>query len=498
MGEVFLAYDKLGGIEVAVKLIPREVSASEEEMQQIRKNFALVQKLHHPNIAAVTNLERLSGSGEYFLVMEAVPGRNSLHKERLNREGEKIPVDEAVRICRQVAEALDYAHGQKVLHRDIKPANVMLTPDGEVKLTDFGMAAQIVSSMQRVSMMPVNTSGTRPYMAPEQWESRLQDERTDQWALAVMFYELISGWLPFSSNDVEVLERQVLTKTPRKPDELSEAQWSALNKALSKNKEGRFPSCSQFLSALSPAPVGARSKRSFVLGYVAAVCIVFLLGATTLYMQKGYPRDAEQVQKLARQEAEARNALEAHLKDAERRAVQAQEARLAAEREKSAASLALEQKRKDEATARAEAEKRTQAALERRQKLVAAESARQEAEARANREADARAKAEQQARAEASARTARETSTESVRLQSLPQSNQRSITRNDLSKLRPGMRILIKANANEIQGMYGEMDELRGQVLEIKNVRLDSEDVEVWNKDKTGTWHWRWNSLAYP
>lgn len=352
MGEVFLAYDRLGGIEVAVKLIPREVSASEEEMQQIRKNFALVQKLHHSNIAAVTNLERLPDSGEYFLVMEAVPGRNTLHKERLNREGEKIPVEEAIRICKQVAEALDYAHGQKVLHRDIKPANVMLTPSGEVKLTDFGLAAQIVSSMHRVSMMPVNTSGTRPYMAPEQWESRLQDERTDQWALAVMFYELVSGWVPFSSNDVEILERQVLTKTPRRPDELSEPQWAALIKALGKNKEDRFSSCAEFISALSPAQAGPKRKRSFVPKLLAATCIAGLLGGVAyLYIQKGSQGDSEpsrtnQVDKPSRQEAEARKALEAQLKEAKR--------------EKQAATLALEQKRKEEAAARATAERKAE------------------------------------------------------------------------------------------------------------------------------------------
>ena len=104
--------------------------------------------------------------------MEAVPGRRTLHKERLSREDEKLPVDEAIRVCEQIAAALDYAHSQKVLHRDVKPANVMIAPDGRVKLTDFGLAAQIVSSMTRVTRMAVNTSGTRPYMAPEQWESR--------------------------------------------------------------------------------------------------------------------------------------------------------------------------------------------------------------------------------------------------------------------------------------------------------------------------------------
>ncbi len=279
MGEVYLAFDEISKTEVAIKLVPREISTSEDEMEQVRKNFALVRNLHHPNIAAVTALERLA-SGEYILVMEAVQGRKTLQKERLSRENERIPIAEAIQICRQIAEALDHAHEQGVIHRDIKPGNIMLTPGGKVKLTDFGLAAQIVSSLSKVSVLPTKTSGTRPYMAPEQWEGRLQDARTDQWSLAILFYELVTGRLPFPATDMAMLERQILERMPEKPDTLSPTQWSALKRALSKDKEGRFPTCTAFLDALegkanqgAKGRFGALTVAAILLAVVALVWI---------------------------------------------------------------------------------------------------------------------------------------------------------------------------------------------------------------------------------
>ena len=426
MGEVFLARDKVSGIEVAIKLIPREVSLSEDEMEQIRKNFALVQKLHHPNIAAVTHLELLAVSGEYFLVMEAVPGRRTLHKERLSREDEKLPVDEAIRVCEQIAAALDYAHSQKVLHRDVKPANVMIAPDGRVKLTDFGLTAQIVSSMTRVTRMAVNTSGTRPYMAPEQWESRLQDEKTDQWSLGVMFYELVSGWPAFASSDIEILERQVLTKAPRKPDELSESPWEALNKALSKEKDDRFGSCVEFVNSLGapaevPRPKRAKSKARPLVAVAAIVAILGVGGyLVSLQMQGGPAAKEETRNRLAADEAagvaeeEQRAAAVAEeqrrREEAERQRVEQQReetrkrlaaektARQAAEEKQKAAALALERRQREEAELAAQAEEKARAEEDLRKKLAASEAKVRAAEAKSKRLAQEKQKLEDAAR----------------------------------------------------------------------------------------------------
>jgi serine/threonine protein kinase len=263
MGEVYLANDTVAGAEVAIKLVPREVSLNEDEMEQVRKNFNLVRNLHHPSIAAVTQIERIQSSGEYFLVMEHVPGE-TLHKKRLHSPDEKLPVDEAIRICSEVAKALDYAHQNHVMHRDVKPNNVIITPKGGVKITDFGLAAQIVFCMSRISKTPIQTSGTRPYMAPEQWEGKLQNHRTDQWALAVVFYELVAGRLPFPANDPLILERQVVGKRAKSPAELDDARMDVLLKALAKEKEERFADCRQFMHSLR-SPYSATPATSEIL-----------------------------------------------------------------------------------------------------------------------------------------------------------------------------------------------------------------------------------------
>ena len=238
-GVVYLARDTVAGIEVAAKGLPPLVKNNAEEMERIRENFALVSKLHHPNIAAALHLHVAKDvwyaddrvrqalrvlSGDTLLVMTFAPGV-TLNKWRRQFPEGRVPVPQALEVCRQIAAALDYAHREKVVHRDVKPSNVMVETRekvrgnreevigdrGEVRgnreevrgrtelcvrVLDFGLAAEIRSSMSRVSQEKGDTSGTRPYMAPEQWAGRRQDGRTDQYALAVLFYELVSGAVP--------------------------------------------------------------------------------------------------------------------------------------------------------------------------------------------------------------------------------------------------------------------------------------------------------------
>lgn len=411
MGEVYLAFDEISRTEVAIKLVPREVSTSEDEMEQVRKNFALVRNLHHPNIAAVTALERLA-SGEYILVMEAVPGRRTLQKERLTRENERIPVTEAIQICRQIAEALDYAHKQKIIHRDVKPSNVLLTPDGQVKLTDFGLAAQIMSSMNRVSMLPTRTSGTRPYMAPEQWEGRLQDIQTDQWALAVLFYELVTGHLPFPADDLGVLERQILEKTPEKPEALTDNQWSSLRRALCKEKEGRFPSCATFIQAVADDKrqrLPQRAKKRSPIGVLLLLLCIGGLGVATyrhFFHEKLTPslpeptkpsvieEDFARREAIARQEVEAarqaQEQAEARAREQEQAAQRAQEDAARIQRERDAAEQAKLAAERAEKAQRAEAQRLAQEADTRRAREAEEAARRQREEAdRLAREAEA-------------------------------------------------------------------------------------------------------------
>jgi len=194
-GSVYLARDTVARIDRAVKGLPPEVKGNPEELENVRENFALVSRLHHPHIAAALDLhpaesvqyfddgarEKLRvAKGETLLVMEYAPGV-TLSQWRRQFPESKVPIDQALEIARQIASALDYAHERKIVHRDIKPANVMIetADDGSVtaRVLDFGLAAEIRSSMGRVSREIHDTSGTRPYMAPEPNRGKRNDSR---------------------------------------------------------------------------------------------------------------------------------------------------------------------------------------------------------------------------------------------------------------------------------------------------------------------------------
>ena len=164
MGTVFQCWDEVGGIDVALKAIPPELSHDTNEMEAVRDNFRLVEKLHHPHIAAAKTLEKDSATGDYYLIMECVEGLNL--RKYLKRGGGKLALDIVLPVVKQVANALDYAHSQKIMHRDIKPSNIMIMANGTVKVLDFGLAAQLHTSLTRVSHVHYGTSGTGPYMAP--------------------------------------------------------------------------------------------------------------------------------------------------------------------------------------------------------------------------------------------------------------------------------------------------------------------------------------------
>ena len=256
MGVVYKCLDKVGGIEVAVKCLPPELSRNEGEMEGIRENYGIVAKLHHSAISGLRQLERDPVSGEYYLVMDLAEGED-LSAILRRRRGRPMPLAEALAILRPLASALDYAHGERVLHRDVKPANVKVRPAAEpggapcVQLLDFGLAAEVRSSMSRVSMRGHGgTSGTPAYMAPEQWEARRPDFRTDQYALAVVAYQMLAGFLPFDSEDTDVLRRAVLSRAPDPIPGLPRAANAALLRALAKDPKERFPTCAAFVEAL--------------------------------------------------------------------------------------------------------------------------------------------------------------------------------------------------------------------------------------------------------
>ena len=334
MGVVYGCLDKVGGVHVAVKCLPPELGHNTVEMEEVRENFELVYKLGHPNIAGVRMLER-DGRGEYYLVMEEAEGENLRRWIREKRKTGGISLAEAVAVLRQVASALDYAHGEKVVHRDVKPGNVMIDGRGRVKVLDFGLAEQIRTSLSRASQAYRGTSGTGPYMSPEQWRGRQQDGKTDQYALGVMAYEMLAGHLPFENSDISVLKDAVLHDVPDSIPGLPPHAMAALRRAMAKRAEERFATCREFVDALA----GSNEKRGVPGGTRWGWIVALLLAAvvvgggiwTAALWQENVAARQRETARLAAEEA-ARQSDADHL-EAEEAARQAEAARIAEEEE---------------------------------------------------------------------------------------------------------------------------------------------------------------------
>ncbi len=231
-----------------LKIIPGEVQSDAVEMDKVRESYLRIVGLKHANICTLHPLERDERLG-YVLVMEYIPG-STLRQYVHAKPGKRLEPAEVVRLLMPVAEALDYAHKKKVIHRDIKPANIMVTPEGETQIIDFDLAAQIRTSMTQVSKVRMSTSGTLPYMAPEQWKGEYQDAKTDQYALGVVTYELLSGRLPFESHEPSILPAQVINLPVPPIRGISDALNAVLVQSLAKNREDRFENCREFIRNL--------------------------------------------------------------------------------------------------------------------------------------------------------------------------------------------------------------------------------------------------------
>ena len=270
MGIVYKCFDEIAGIEVALKALPPEVTRNTLEMEDIKQNFQLVAKLVHQNIAVNRMLEKDPDSGDHYLIMECAEGEDLARWLKKKRMAGNLTLEEVLPIIRQVAAALDYAHEQKIMHRDIKPGNIMINNSGMIKVLDFGLAAQIHTSMSRVSREFQGTSGTGPYMAPEQWRGRAQNAASDQYALGVMTYELLAGHLPFESSEPTVLKQAILDEeAPRIPG-IPRYVQAAIDRAMSKSAQDRFRKCADFVNAMTPRRGGTMVGRVFKWG---ALCV---------------------------------------------------------------------------------------------------------------------------------------------------------------------------------------------------------------------------------
>ncbi len=281
MGIVYKCFDEVSLVHVAVKTLAPELYGSWWEMEQIRKNFELVHNLHHPHIAAYNTLERDKTSGLYYLVMEYVDGEDLRYFLRRKRESGEFNEALVCNIVRQIAEAVDFAHSEKILHRDIKPANVMISHTGKVKVLDFGLASQLHSSLSKVTSLKMDTSGTLPYIAPEQWNGIPAEEPADQYALAATVYEMFAGRPPFDTSDKDIMRDCAVNRRPLPLKNVSDSVQYAVNKALSKEPARRFRNCCAFADALS-----RKRRRPLWFGIIAAVITLLLLAALGLCVPK--------------------------------------------------------------------------------------------------------------------------------------------------------------------------------------------------------------------
>jgi WD40 repeat protein len=219
MGDVYCATDSKLGRQVAIKLLPDALAREPERQARLEREARVLASLNHPNIAAIHGIEESGGS--MFLVMELVPGETLA--ERIARG--PIPLRDALAMATQIADALDAAHQRGIIHRDLKPANIKITPDGKVKVLDFGLAKAFegeaspsnLSHSPTLSLAATQAGmilGTAGYMSPEQARGRTVDKRSDVWSFGCVLFEMLTGRQIFSGETVSDTLARILEREP--------------------------------------------------------------------------------------------------------------------------------------------------------------------------------------------------------------------------------------------------------------------------------------------
>ncbi len=220
MGEVYRALDTSLKRNVAIKVLPDDLAEDADRLARFQREAHLLAAMNHPNVASIYSLEQ--AVGKRFLVLELIEGEN------LNDLiSDRLPVDDALRLCGQIAAALEAAHSAGIIHRDLKPANIMVTREGRAKVLDFGIAKAVDGSggaLDTAKLTELTGTGmivgTASYMSPEQVRDQPLEKRTDIWAFGCVLYEMLAGKRAFERETVGDTLCAILEHEP---------DWSALS-----------------------------------------------------------------------------------------------------------------------------------------------------------------------------------------------------------------------------------------------------------------------------
>jgi serine/threonine protein kinase/tetratricopeptide (TPR) repeat protein len=258
MGEVYSARDRHLERDVAVKVLPPAFAHDHDRVERFRREAQLLAALNHPNIATIHGLEESGGA--LYLVMELVPGQTLAERAASGR----VPIDETLRLCDQLAEALAAAHQRSIAHRDIKPANIKVTPEGRVKILDFGLAksaddartVDVEEAPTAAVTLPGVVLGTPAYMSPEQVRGEPGGTRSDIWAFGCVLYELLSGRRAFAAPTMAETIAAVLLTDPdwnALPNDTPSSVRDLLRRCLDKDAQSRMPDIKDVRAALETA-----------------------------------------------------------------------------------------------------------------------------------------------------------------------------------------------------------------------------------------------------
>jgi len=250
MGSVYLAEHSQVNRKVAIKVLHAQFFKNEDIKLRFKNEASTMAHLQHPNI--VNLLDYLEDENGMYLIMEYIQGQDL--DEYINNTTGPMPEEVAIPIMQQILSAFSYAHDKKIVHRDIKPANILISPNGGVKVLDFGIARLLGENDQNLTKTGTQM-GTVFYMSPEQVQGKKVDQLSDIYALGVTFYQMLTGINPYKglTTDYEVYNKIVKEELP---DPLSIYPGMPsyfkpiLNKALAKNKDQRFHSCKEFSDAI--------------------------------------------------------------------------------------------------------------------------------------------------------------------------------------------------------------------------------------------------------